>query len=267
MIELKYESIWFDQRNFEEAESRYQTFLVQKSDQSGEAKGIPSRSSLVDQIAKARETIKQTLEEELVGSSEHSGVSERMSKLEKENQELKNVIKAIQDNLNKLEARVSYLEGGSAVASKPAKPEPAQKKHDDEKDDEDDDDDDDDEDLFGSDDEEEKERVKEIRLKMYAERKQKVKPVVVAKSNIILDVKPWDDETDMKKLEECVRSVQKDGLVWGTSKLAPVGYGIKKLVITCVVEDDKIGTDDLEEAITEFEDYVQSVDVVAFNKV
>ena len=41
-----------------------------------------------------------------------------------------------------------------------------------------------------------------------------------------------------------------------TAKLAPVGYGIKKLVITCVVEDDKIGTDDLEEAITEFEDYV-----------
>ena len=24
----------------------------------------------------------------------------------------------------------------------------------------------------------------------------------------------------------------------------------------CVVEDDKVGTDDLEEAITEFEDYV-----------
>ena len=40
MIELKYESIWFDQRNFEEAESRYQTFLVQKSDQSGEAKVV-----------------------------------------------------------------------------------------------------------------------------------------------------------------------------------------------------------------------------------
>lgn len=40
MIELKYESIWFDQRSFEEAESRYQTFLVQKSDQSGEAKVV-----------------------------------------------------------------------------------------------------------------------------------------------------------------------------------------------------------------------------------
>lgn len=41
------------------------------------------------------------------------------------------------------------------------------------------------------------------------------------------------------------------------AKLVPVGYGIKKLVINCVVEDDKVSTDDLEEKIVEFEDYVR----------
>ena len=66
---------------------------------------------------------------------------------------------------------------------------------------------------------------------------------------------------------ENFRSVQCDGLLWGASKLAPVGYGIRKLVINCVVEDDKVGTDFLEEEITKFEDYVQSVDVAAFNKI
>ena len=55
--------------------------------------------------------------------------------------------------------------------------------------------------------------------------------------------------------------------MWGASKFAPVGYGIKKLVINCIVEDDKVGTDFLEEEITKFEDYVQSVDVAAFNKI
>ena len=35
-----------------------------------------------------------------------------------------------------------------------------------------------------------------------------------------------------------------------------IGYGIKKLVISCVVEDDKVSTDDLEDKITGFEDYV-----------
>uniref|UniRef100_A0A670IPC4 Eukaryotic translation elongation factor 1 beta 2 n=1 Tax=Podarcis muralis TaxID=64176 RepID=A0A670IPC4_PODMU len=92
-------------------------------------------------------------------------------------------------------------------------------------------------------------------------------PALVAKSSLLLDVKPWDDETDMGKLEECVRSIQADGLVWGSSKLVPVGYGIKKLQIQCVVEDDKVGTDMLEERITAFEDYVQSMDVAAFNKI
>ena len=41
---------------------------------------------------------------------------------------------------------------------------------------------------------------------------------MIAKSNVILDVKPWDDETDMKALEEKVRTVACDGLVWGVCK-------------------------------------------------
>lgn len=128
---------------------------------------------------------------------------------------------------------------------------------------------DDDIDLFGSEDDDdtaEANRIREQRLAEYAAKKSK-KPALVAKSSILLDVKPWDDETDMAKLEECVRSVAMDGLLWGQSKLVPVGYGIKKLQIGCVVEDDKVGTDLLEEAITAFEEFVQSVDVAAFNKI
>lgn len=133
----------------------------------------------------------------------------------------------------------------------------------------DDDDNGDDLDLFGSDDEAESaeaRRIKEQRLAQYAARKSG-KPAPVAKSSILLDVKPWDDETDMAELEARVRGVAMDGLLWGRSKLVPVGYGIKKLQIGCVVEDDKVGTDLLEEAITAFSDRVQSVDVAAFNKI
>lgn len=57
-------------------------------------------------------------------------------------------------------------------------------------------------------------------------------------------------------MEEQVRGIAMDGLVWGTSKLVAVGYGIKKLQITCVIEDLKVGTDDLEDKIVAFEDYV-----------
>lgn len=54
---------------------------------------------------------------------------------------------------------------------------------------EEDDYDDDDMDLFGSDEDEEAEKLKEQRLKEYAEKKAK-KPAVIAKSSILLDVKP-----------------------------------------------------------------------------
>ncbi|XP_026463150.1 elongation factor 1-beta'-like [Ctenocephalides felis] len=131
------------------------------------------------------------------------------------------------------------------------------------------DDDDDDVDLFGSDNEEddaEAARLREERVKAYADKKSK-KPALIAKSSIVLDVKPWDDETDMKEMEKVVRSIEMDGLVWGASKLVPVGYGINKLQIICVVEDDKVSIDLLTEEIQNFEDFVQSVDIAAFNKI
>lgn len=67
----------------------------------------------------------------------------------------------------------------------------------------------------------------------------------------------------MKALEAAVRNIDKDGLVWGASKLVPVGYGVSKLEISLVVEDNKISLQDLEEEIAGFEDYVQSTDIVS----
>ena len=79
-------------------------------------------------------------------------------------------------------------------------------------------------------------------------------------------IKPTDDETDLAALEASVRSIEKDGLVWGASKFAAVGFGIKKLQINLVVEDEKISLDELQEEIDGFEDYVQSNDVAAMQK-
>jgi elongation factor 1-beta len=59
--------------------------------------------------------------------------------------------------------------------------------------------------------------------------------VMPSQSVVTLEVKPWDDETDMVELEKAVRSIETPGLVWGASKLVPIGYGIKKLQITLVV--------------------------------
>ena len=72
-----------------------------------------------------------------------------------------------------------------------------------------------------------------------------------------------DDETNMKELEANMREISIDGLTWGASKLVPVGYGISKLQVTLVVEDEKVSIDDLQAQIEGDEDHVQSTDVVS----
>ncbi|KAI9272812.1 hypothetical protein BDA99DRAFT_499272 [Phascolomyces articulosus] len=101
---------------------------------------------------------------------------------------------------------------------------------------------DDDIDLFGSDDEEVDEEAEKIKAQRLAEyqAKKAAKPKPIAKTTVTLDVKPWDDETDVNAMTEAVRAIQMDGLLWGGYQHVPVGYGIKKLQINCVVEDDKV---------------------------
>lgn len=48
----------------------------------------------------------------------------------------------------------------------------------------------------------------------------------------------------------------------------PLAYGIQKLQIVCVIEDEKVSVDELCETLqTDFPDHIQSVDIAAFNKV
>jgi len=217
---------------------------------------------LSEQIARARDHIKNSLEcvDTLVtglSSSEEMALVKKLNALEVENKQLKKVTDDLKALVLSLEARVGSLEGGKPAAkAAPAAPAPAA-------------DDDDDVDLFGSDDEdedEEKKRITEERLKAYHEKKAK-KTQVIAKTSVLFDVKPWDDETDHAEMLKACKSIEMDGLLWGASKLVPIGYGIKKLQIMCVVEDAKVSIEELGEKMEAFEDFVQSVDVAAMNKI
>jgi len=231
-------------------------------------------NTLTSEIEKARRAIESTLSglstsvSEHLSSSDGMDVSSRVDALECENRALRELLKKLTSRLETLEAR--FLQDGGEAAPAPCQAAPAVKEE--EKKETKKDDDDDDMDMFGSDDDdedeetEEEKKIREEKLAKYHAKKAS-KTAVIAKSSITLDVKPWDDETDMKKLEECVRTIVMDGLVWGSSKLVPVAFGVKKLQILCVVEDAKVGTEDLQEQISAFEDFVQSTDIAAFNKI
>lgn len=127
---------------------------------------------------------------------------------------------------------------------------------------------DDDFDPF-ADDGEDEEATKEAlqkKAKDAAAKKKKAPPT--AKSLLIFEVKPWGPETDLDALgKKICAEVTMDGLTWKTEfKKEPVAFGVFKIVIGCVIEDEKVSVDDIQEKIEGFEDDVQSVDIAAFNK-
>lgn len=171
------------------------------------------------------------------------------------------------NHINSFESAFKGLE--SSLAATPASNQPAAAAA------ESDDDDDDDDDFFASSDEDEEakaeaEKVKAERIAAYNARKaakEDKKGKTIAKSSITFDVKPWDDETNLDDLMVEIKKISMEGLVWGAACKKPLAYGIYKLQILCVVEDDKVSSDDLVEQIEAFEDHVQSVDIAAFQKI
>ncbi|XP_055549369.1 probable elongation factor 1-delta isoform X2 [Wyeomyia smithii] len=263
------EKFWVDKSNYDNAEKKCHEYLAQIN-------SFPAQCTLASEISKARQHIKNSLERmdgiAALAASPGAELLDRLSTVEKENEKLRSVIDGLNNLVIDLHARVKALESGSKTVPtqttlKSSAPVPARKAPtaavttDDA--------DDDDVDLFGSDEEEEDKAaadLREKRLAEYAAKKSK-KPVLIAKSNVILDIKPWDDETDMKQMENEVRKITMDGLLLGASKLVPLAYGIHKLQLSCVIEDDKVSVDELQEKIEKIEDYVQSVDIAAFNKI
>lgn len=129
---------------------------------------------------------------------------------------------------------------------------------------------DDADDLFGDDEETEEEkaarqkREEENRKKNADKKKEKV---VIQKSLVVIDIKVHDMEQDLDALAKKVLETQFDGLVWKTEyKLLDVAFGVKKIRIGMVVEDAKVSVDDIIDHIAQWEDEVQSVDIVSFDK-
>ena len=125
----------------------------------------------------------------------------------------------------------------------------------------------DDDDLFGSDDEEDAKKLEEMKKKK-AEEAKKAKKKVIAKSIVIFDVKVFEQEQDLDELAKRILGIEIEGLMWRTEyKLVEIAFGMKKIQMGCTIEDDKVSTDDLFDKILAWEDEVQSVDIVSFQKV
>lgn len=127
---------------------------------------------------------------------------------------------------------------------------------------------DDDLDLFGDDNEEDAEAAKAAIAAAKEKAKAKPKKEVIAQSLVMFEVKPLDSETNLDDVAKRILDIKLDGCYWKTQyKKEPVAFGIFKLVIGVTVEDEKVSVDDLVELIESFDDMVQSVEILAFNKI
>mmetsp|Transcript_7934 Transcript_7934/g.11176 ORF Transcript_7934/g.11176 Transcript_7934/m.11176 type:complete len:220 (+) Transcript_7934:1-660(+) len=133
------------------------------------------------------------------------------------------------------------------------------------------DEEDSDDDLFASDNEEDIAAAKALEERMAAEKAaRKAGKGKGERSLIVLEVKPFDAETDLEEIAKGLKKVEHEGIQnWGKEhKLLPVAFGIKKLAISAVVYDDLMGVDGLTEIIEgKYGDDVQSIDVQAMSKV
>lgn len=145
--------------------------------------------------------------------------------------------------------------------------------------------------------------AKEAEAKQAAAKKKSKKRRPPERSEIILDVKPFDSETDLEALAAKIKGTtlpslrdkeypgpNEDGETWAdlekqaqevderitletghhwgeNHQLEEMAFGIKKLRIQCVVQNELVGSDLLISLITEtWPDEVQSVDVAGFQK-
>lgn len=145
-----------------------------------------------------------------------------------------------------------------------------------------DEDEDDSDDLFGDDSEEEEEELAVVEQKI---------PKLRERTQFVFEIKPHDDTTDLEALALKVKVVTMETndyvkerlakhpkdprmtmekcLLWGEGHdIKPVAYGICMLVVSCIVVDDAIDSQDIIDTLEEMfgEEYVKSVDMKTCNK-
>merc|ERR1711957_806637 len=100
------------------------------------------------------------------------------------------------------------------------------------------------------------------------EKSKKTKKVVIAKSLVTFDVKGYELGQDFEALAKKIKSeITMDGLVWmDKHETKEIAFGMKKLQIVMLIEDEKIATEDVFEVIESWDEEVQSTDIVSFAK-
>lgn len=86
---------------------------------------------------------------------------------------------------------------------------------------------------------------------------------------VVLDVGITSVEVDIVALAtQIIAEVKIDGLAWKSDyKLVDIAYGLKKLQIGLVIDEDKVNINEVVGRLQAYVDQVYSVDIVLYNNI
>lgn len=86
-------------------------------------------------------------------------------------------------------------------------------------------------------------------------------------SQVVFAIRPWDHEQEMSQLMVTILGLNLDGVTWGATTTENVGYEIRDLILTAVIDEGRISIDNIIEAFIDLDDIISRVDVRLWNKV
>lgn len=86
-------------------------------------------------------------------------------------------------------------------------------------------------------------------------------------SQVLFAIRPWSHEQDMMQLTTSVVNLQINGVLWGANTTEDVGYGVRDLLITAVIDENVISLDEVMEYLLAQEDMISQVNIRLWNKV
>ncbi|KAF1742016.1 hypothetical protein MXB_1183, partial [Myxobolus squamalis] len=94
----------------------------------------------------------------------------------------------------------------------------------------------------------------------------KKKKEKVEKSLVVFDIMPLEATTNFEELIALIKKIKLQGLEWGEFSLEDFCYGIKKLRVACLLENEITSTDQIEELILDLDAYVQTTPFETYSK-
>lgn len=90
--------------------------------------------------------------------------------------------------------------------------------------------------------------------------------VAKEKSNVIFDIRPEDETSDLNQVFEVCKTMEKEGLVWGSTQRQPIAYGLEALRVCITIQNVLVSVEDLMEEIEKIPG-VGSTQIVSFQKI